>query len=102
VSAVAEQSEAKADEKTESADQQEPVSIEPPRSWTKEDKDLFASLPRATQERLAEREWLRESDFLRRQNEAAEKLKGSAPSMRHDCGSCLRSPNDDSVRRIQA
>src|SRR5262249_3984403 len=31
---------------------------------------------RATQERLAERERLRESDFLRRQNEAAEKLKG--------------------------
>lgn len=50
--------------------------IEPPRSWTKEDKELFASLPRATQERLAERERLRESDFLRRQNEAAEKLKG--------------------------
>jgi hypothetical protein len=34
------------------------------------------SLPRATQERVAERERLRESDFLRRQNEAAEKLKG--------------------------
>jgi hypothetical protein len=50
--------------------------IEPPRSWTKEDKELFASLPRATQERVAERERLRESDFLRRQNEAAEKLKG--------------------------
>src|SRR5262249_10051714 len=76
VSAVAEQSEAKADEKTESADQQDPAPIEPPRSWTKEDKELFASLPRATQERLAERERLRESDFLRRQNEAAEKLKG--------------------------
>jgi hypothetical protein len=50
--------------------------IEPPRSWTKEDKELFASLPRATQERLAERERSRESDFLRRQNEAADKLKG--------------------------
>ena len=53
-----------------------PASIEPPRSWTKEDKELFASLPRATQERLAERERLREGDFLRRQNEAVEKLKG--------------------------
>jgi hypothetical protein len=50
--------------------------IEPPRSWTKEDKELFTSLPRATQERLAERERSREGDFLRRQNEAAEKLKG--------------------------
>ena len=52
--------------------------IEPPRSWTKEDKELFAGLPRATQERLAERERSREGDFLRRQNEAAEKLKGLA------------------------
>jgi hypothetical protein len=50
--------------------------IAPPRSWTKEDKELFASLPRATQERLAERERSREGDFLRRQNEAADKLKG--------------------------
>lgn len=49
--------------------------IEPPRSWTKEDKTLFKDLPRATQERLAERERSREGDFLRRQNEAAEKTK---------------------------
>jgi hypothetical protein len=65
-------------EKTEATDPAavELPSIEPPRSWTKEDKELFASLPRATQERLAERERLRESDFLRRQNETAEKLKG--------------------------
>jgi hypothetical protein len=69
-------------EKTENADPAqsresgEAPPIEPPRSWTKEDKELFASLPRATQERLAERERSRESDFLRRQNEATEKLKG--------------------------
>jgi hypothetical protein len=64
-------------ERTESADPaQDAPPIEPPRSWTKEDKELFAGLPRATQERLAERERSRESDFLRRQNEAAEKLKG--------------------------
>jgi hypothetical protein len=50
--------------------------IEPPRSWTKQDKELFTSLPRETQERIAERERSRESDFLRRQNEAADKLKG--------------------------
>ena len=61
---------------TDTDRQEEPAPIEPPRSWTKEDKELFASLPRATQERLAERERSRESDFLRRQNEAAEKLKG--------------------------
>jgi hypothetical protein len=54
----------------------EPPPIEPPRSWTKEDKELFTSLPRETQERIAERERSRESDFLRRQNDAADKLKG--------------------------
>jgi hypothetical protein len=53
-----------------------PPSIEPPRSWTKADKELFTSLPRETQERIAERERSREGDFLRRQAEAAEKLKG--------------------------
>ena len=53
----------------------EPPPIEPPRSWTKEDKDLFTSLPRATQERIAERERSREGDFNRRQQEAAEKSK---------------------------
>ena len=53
-----------------------PSPIEPPRSWTKEDKELFRSLPRDTQERLADRERSREADFLRRQNEAADKSKG--------------------------
>jgi hypothetical protein len=63
---------------TQEADAQAetPDPIEPPRSWTKEDKELFRGLPRDTQQRLAERERSREGDFLRRQNEAAEKLKG--------------------------
>jgi hypothetical protein len=63
---------------TENADPgaQDLPPIEPPRSWTKDDKELFTSLPRETQERIAERERSRESDFLRRQNEAADKLKG--------------------------
>jgi hypothetical protein len=60
---------------TQGDDQAEP-SIAPPRSWTKEDKELFRHLPRETQERLAERERSREADFLRRQNEASERLKG--------------------------
>jgi hypothetical protein len=65
--------------RTERADREaELPPIEPPRSWTKEDKELFTSLPRARQERIAERERSREGDFLRRQNEAAEKLKGLA------------------------
>ena len=59
-----------------SADRQaEPAPIEPPRSWTKEDKELFTSLPRATQERIAERERSREGDFSRRQQEATEQRK---------------------------
>ena len=54
----------------------EPPPIAPPRSWTTEDEELFKGLPRATQERLVERERSREGDFLRREGEAAEKLKG--------------------------
>ena len=50
--------------------------IDAPRSWSKEDKEIFNGLPRETQQRLAERERSRETDFLRRQNEASEKLKG--------------------------
>lgn len=50
--------------------------IEPPRSWTKEAKERFASLPRDTQEYLAQREDERDRDFSRRQTETAEKLKG--------------------------
>jgi|tagenome__1003787_1003787.scaffolds.fasta_scaffold20989504_12 hypothetical protein len=62
---------------TESADPPETLApIEAPRSWTAEDKELFQSLPRETQERLAERERSRERDFRRSQDEAAEKLKG--------------------------
>ncbi len=61
-------------EATDSATEELPP-IEPPRSWTKDDKELFTSLPRATQERIAERERSRESDFLRRQNEATEQRK---------------------------
>jgi hypothetical protein len=60
---------------TQGDDQAEP-SIAPPRSWTKEDKELFKHLPRETQERVADRERSREADFLRRQNEATERLKG--------------------------
>jgi len=49
--------------------------IDPPRSWSKEDKELFNTLPRETQERVYERERARESDFLQRQNKATEQTK---------------------------
>ncbi len=49
--------------------------IDPPRSWTKEERDVWAQLPRATQERLAERERGREADFLRRQQAVDKEAK---------------------------
>ncbi len=55
--------------------------VDAPRSWSKDDKETFASLPRETQERIAERERSRETDFLRRQNEAAEIKKGLEAQM---------------------
>ncbi len=62
-------------EETEVDDQAQPP-VEPPRSWSREDKEIFRSLPRETQERVADRERSREKDFLTRQQEATEKLKG--------------------------
>jgi hypothetical protein len=53
---------------TTAGDPAETPSIEPPRSWSKEDKELFNTLPPETQQRVAERERARESDFLKRQN----------------------------------
>jgi hypothetical protein len=53
---------------------QEP-SIEPPRSWTKEEKEAFRALPREYQQTVAEREKARETNFLRSQNEVAEQRK---------------------------
>ena len=50
--------------------------IEPPKSWTTEDKQLFGSLSRVTQERIAQRERAGEADFGRTPNETVEKLKG--------------------------
>jgi len=49
--------------------------IEPPRSWTAEDKEIFRTLPRATQENLAARDRARQTEFRRSQNEAAELRK---------------------------
>jgi hypothetical protein len=49
--------------------------IEPPRSWKKEYKQAFDALPRNVQEQVAESERAREADFLRRQNEVAERQK---------------------------
>ena len=53
----------------------EQAPIEPPRSWTKEARERFASLPRETQEYLAHREQDRDRELRRSQNEAAEQRK---------------------------
>lgn len=50
-------------------------SIEPPRSWTKEEKEAFKLLPPEHQQRIAERERKREVDIRRGQDEVAEKAK---------------------------
>ena len=58
------------------ADQSEP--IEPPRSWTKAEKERFATLPRETQDYIHAREQEREREFRRSQNEIAEQRKAIA------------------------
>jgi hypothetical protein len=49
--------------------------IEPPRSWTKEAKDRWESLPRETQEYLAQREQERDREVRQSQNKSAEERK---------------------------
>lgn len=58
-------------ETTETEDANLPA-IEPPRSWTKEARERWESLPRETQEYLATREQDRDREVRRSQNEAAE------------------------------
>jgi hypothetical protein len=52
-------------------------SIDPPRSWSKEHKDAFKALPAHLQQMVADSERAREADFLRRQNEAANKERAA-------------------------
>jgi hypothetical protein len=60
---------------TEAAEPQEAEPIEPPRSWTKEAKERWQSLPRETQEYLAQREQERDRGLRQSQNEIAEQRK---------------------------
>ena len=62
-------------ETTETPEPDASPPIEPPRSWTKEAKERWQSLPRETQEYLASREQERDREVRRSQNEAAEKTK---------------------------
>lgn len=63
-----------ADEPTQDDPASKP-SVEPPRSWTKEDKELFASLPPETQQRISERERAREVEFRKGQDAIANDRK---------------------------
>jgi len=58
-------------------DPETPPPIEAPRSWTKADKEAFASLPRDTQERILALDRTRELELRRGQNEAAEQRKAA-------------------------
>jgi hypothetical protein len=49
--------------------------VQPPRSWTKQGKELFATLPLHTQEIIANREQHRERELRRMHNELAELKK---------------------------
>lgn len=49
--------------------------IEPPRSWTKDEKDRFNTYPRELQAYLSEREQERDRNLRQSQNEAAEQRK---------------------------
>jgi hypothetical protein len=51
--------------------------IEPPRSWTKEEKAEFATYPREAQEKIARREQDRERAIRQSQNEVAEQRKAA-------------------------
>jgi hypothetical protein len=58
--AAADEREAPVDEPASAERVNEPLPVAPPASWSEQDKELFASLSRALQERLAERERSRE------------------------------------------
>jgi hypothetical protein len=51
--------------------------IEPPRSWTKEQKERFATFPPEVQQQIAETEQRRETDFLQRQQKVSEAAKAA-------------------------
>lgn len=63
----------------EPADKQPP--IEPPLSWSKEQREHWAKLPRETQEYLHSREQQRDAEVRRSQNEAAEARKQAEPAI---------------------
>lgn len=64
-------------EPTEEADPAEEPSIEPPKSWTKAEREAFQSLPREHQQAIAERERERDTYYRKGHDEAAQKSKAA-------------------------
>jgi hypothetical protein len=64
-------------EVTETIDPVEVPSIEPPRSWPAADKEAFQALPPEIQQRVADRESKRESEFLKQQEAVANERKAA-------------------------
>jgi hypothetical protein len=62
---------------TQQTDPAAEPSIEPPRSWTKEEKQLFSTFPREAQQKIADTEQAREKAFLSRQEEQANARKAA-------------------------
>ncbi len=62
---------------TQADDPAEAPPINPPRSWTNEEKEAFKAYPRDAQERISAQVARQEAAFLRSQNEAAEVRKAA-------------------------
>jgi hypothetical protein len=75
--------------------------IEPPRSWTKEDKEEFKSYPREAQEKIARREQDRETALRRGQNEVAEQRK-EAEALRAKLNESLQQYEQATQSALQA
>lgn len=71
-------------------------SIDAPRSWSKEDKEAFKTYPREAQEKISAQVARQEAEFLRRQNDAAEKLK--AVSAREQAAEQARQAYEDRAK----
>jgi hypothetical protein len=81
VDAAPDADQAPGEEKTEQDDPAEKLpSIDPPRSWTKDEKERFKTLPRELQAYVSERERARETELRRGQNEIAEQRKAADES----------------------
>lgn len=69
---------AEAPGETEDEDETEESPIQPPRTWTKAEKEAFASLPREHQQAIVARESERDSYYQRGLKEAADKQRAAS------------------------